>query len=157
MLKPLVLALTLLPPFAQAYQVNDQVDAEVIKLLNIDNSKITLIDFFASWCTSCKKEIPELSEIVAQLDAEKVEIIGVGTDKDLQKGLDFQQKLKDVNGLKFRVFNDTDQAVVSKFKPYGMPALYYLQDGEIIKIRLGAIHKIGKKVLADVNKMAVTQ
>ncbi len=157
MLKPLVLMLTLLSAFAQAYQVNDQVDAEIIKQLNIDNSKITLIDFFASWCTSCKKEIPELSEIVAHLDPDKVEIIGVGTDKELQKGLAFQQQLKDVDGLKFRVFNDTEQAVVSKFKPYGMPALYYLQGGKITKIRLGAIHKIGKKVLSDVNKMEVTQ
>lgn len=132
---------------ASAYRSGDTVDAEILKKLKINPDKITLVDFFASWCTSCKKELPLLDNM--KLDAEKVEIMGVCTDEDIKKGKAFQKKLN----LKMRVFDDTNQSVVSAFSPFGMPALYYIQNGKVIKVRQGAIPAIDKKVAADLKKI----
>lgn len=132
---------------AHAYDVGDTVDPTVLKTLDVDPNKITLVDFFASWCTSCKKELPILDNM--PLDKSKVEIIGVDTDKKVSKGKAFQQKLK----LKMRVYNDPTQKIISKFAPFGMPALYYLKGGKVVKIRQGAIPHIDKKINKDLQEL----
>lgn len=132
---------------AFAYRVGDKVDADVIKKLNIDPNKVTVVDFFASWCTSCKKELPILNNMV--FNKSKVAIIGVDTDKVESKGIAFQKKLN----LTFPIYNDTNQSVVKKFAPFGMPALYYIKDGRVVKIRQGALPRIDKKVSNDLAKL----
>lgn len=132
---------------AFAYNVGDKVDPAVLKQLNVDPNKVTLVDFFASWCTSCKKELPLLDNM--SLDTSKVAVIGVDTDKKVAKGKAFQKKLK----LKMRVYDDPSQAIISKFKPFGMPALYYIKGGKIVKIRQGALPHIDKKIEKDLKKL----
>lgn len=132
---------------AIAYQKGDKISPEVIQALNLDPEKLTIIDFFASWCSSCKKEIPMLDAMT--LDESKVELLGVCTDKKLEKGKAFQEKLN----IQFRVHNDTSQEVVSAFAPFGMPAIYFVKDGEVKEIRFGAIPKIDKVVQKDIDKL----
>lgn len=132
---------------AYAYNVGDRVDSSVLKQLDIDPNKVTLVDFFASWCTSCKKELPILDGM--SFDKRKVDVIGVDTDKKLSKGMAFQKKL----GLKMRIYNDPKQEVIGKFKPFGMPALYYIKNSKVVKIRQGALPHIDKKIEKDLKKL----
>lgn len=132
---------------AHAYNVGDKVDPAILKELNVNPNKVILVDFFASWCTSCKKELPVLDKM--NIDKSKVEIIGVDTDKDVAKGKAFQQKLN----LKMRIYNDPSQKIIGQFKPFGMPALYYIKNGKVVQIRQGAIPKIDEKVMQDLKKL----
>lgn len=132
---------------AQAYNVGDTVDADVLRTLNINPNKVTLVDFFASWCSSCKKELPVLDNMA--LNSQQVDIIGVDTDKDVNKGKAFQKSLN----LKMRIYNDPSQKIISKFKPFGMPALYYIKGGKVVNIRQGAIPNIDKKIASDLRKL----
>lgn len=152
--RTLAIALFALASFATtpalAYKVGDKLDTDVMSKLNIDPNnpnKITLVDFFASWCTSCKKELPLLNNIA--IDTNKVAIIGVDTDKNITKGKAFQKALK----LTLPVYNDTSQSVVKKFSPFGMPALYYIKNGTVVKIRQGALPHIDKKVAKDLQQL----
>lgn len=43
----------------------------------IKPSKYTIVDFWASWCPYCIKELPELKELYAELGSKGVEIVGV--------------------------------------------------------------------------------
>ncbi|PID42606.1 MAG: hypothetical protein CSA52_01520 [Gammaproteobacteria bacterium] len=130
-----------------AYQKGEKVDTEILQKLNIDPQKITVVDFFASWCTSCKKEIPILDAM--PFDENKVELLGVSTDKKLEKGKAFQKRLN----IQFRVYDDTSQEVVAAFAPFGMPAIYILKDGEVKNIHFGAMPKIDRIVQKDINKL----
>ncbi len=141
----LICALFSLP--SHAYQLGDQVSEEVKTALSLDDEKLTIVDFFASWCTSCKKEIPLLDAM--PLNAEKVTLLGVCTDKNLAKGKQFQSKLN----IQFPVYNDTSQSVVAEFGPFGMPALYYLKGGKVLKVRFGALANIDKVVAADIDNL----
>lgn len=136
---------------AHAYRVGDVVEKEVMGALSIDPEKLTLVDFFASWCTSCKKELPLINNMT--FDAKRVEVVGVCTDEELSKGVAFQKKL----GLKFRIVNDTKQTIVSKFSPFGMPALYYVLGGKVVKVRQGALPSIDKKIRKDVSNILAKQ
>ena len=64
---------------------------------------IFLVSFFASWCGSCKKELPLLVKLNASLEKSKYQIVGVDIDKNLEDALKFQKD----HGVNFKVINDT--------------------------------------------------
>ncbi|MVN20776.1 TlpA disulfide reductase family protein [Mucilaginibacter arboris] len=55
--------------------------------LNIDykKNKITLIDFWASYCGPCREQVPELKQLYKKYKAEGLEIISVSIDEDVKK------------------------------------------------------------------------
>lgn len=46
--------------------------------------KITIIDFWASWCGPCRAEMPNLVNLYAQFKDKGLGIIGISLDKDLE-------------------------------------------------------------------------
>ncbi|CAA6813125.1 MAG: Cytochrome C biogenesis protein [uncultured Campylobacterales bacterium] len=128
------------------------ISTDVLKKMQItDPNKVYIVNFFASWCTSCKAELPGIVEFNKKLikDKNKFEIIGVDVDEELDEGIAFQKKM----GLNFRVINDTDQSLISYFDPDGIPAIYYIKEGKVKKARFGAEDDIGKVIQMDLKSL----
>ncbi|MGF1753179.1 TlpA family protein disulfide reductase [Vibrio makurazakiensis] len=138
-----------LPTFA--YQEGDSLSEEVIKKLNLSANELTIVDFFAEWCVSCREELPEVNQLSVELEGTGVSFKGVDVDEDIEVGIEFQKQL----GLTFPVINDPEQDLIAEFKPIGMPALYYIYQGKVIKIRFGAINHIRDVILDDLSDMGV--
>ena len=128
-----------------SYQKGDTISQNIQDKLNIKENKIYIIDFFASWCLSCKKEIPYLSKINETLDKEKFEIIGVDVDEDIKKGQSFQKELN----INFRVINDPKSEIIKEFNPVGMPALFFIKNNKISSSIIGAKNDIDKVILNE--------
>jgi len=140
--KILPLACVLMLTNAYAYKVGENIDVNIAKTLKIDDSKITIVDFFASWCVSCKKELPLINNLNKTINKKKVEIIGVGADKEIAKGKAFQKNL----ALDFRIHDDPSQEVIAAFNPIGMPAVYILKGGKVVDVIFGAVPNIDKEL-----------
>jgi len=125
-----------------AYEVGSSLDEKVITTLELKNNKIYIIDFFASWCASCEKEIPDLNTFNTTLDSSKYTLIGVDIDKDIQSAKAFQEALH----VNFKVINDSKQDIVSKFKPLGMPSLYIVKDTKVVHVIVGAKDNIAQEL-----------
>jgi thiol-disulfide isomerase/thioredoxin len=97
----------------------------------MQNDKVYIINFFASWCKSCKKELPLISQVYNETTHN---IIAISADKDKTKAKKFVENLK----LPFRVIYDTEQEIINSFEPKGFPALYYIKNGKILKSIIGA-------------------
>ncbi len=149
----LFLPLLLLSVSLFAYTTNDTISKEMQQKLQLDANKITIVDFFASWCGSCKKEIPHISKVNKTLDPTKYEIIGIDVDKKLEEGLAFQKALKAKGDLNFRVINDPENEIVKAFNPIGMPALYYIKNHRVLKVLYGAIDDIDDVILNDLKAL----
>lgn len=145
-MKPLFLLL-LLSTLAFAYEKGDTIDPEMVKYLELKENKVYVIDFFASWCSSCKKELPLISKAKDNSDENKVEFIGIDVDKDIKKGLAFQADLKKDGHLNFKIINDPQNVIVSKFNPTGMPTLYYVKNHIILEITTGAVADIDEHII----------
>jgi cytochrome c biogenesis protein CcmG, thiol:disulfide interchange protein DsbE len=125
-----------------AVQPGEAVDVATLSKMQVDPGKVTVIDFFAEWCVSCRKELPLLSAVHGRSDPKKIEFIGVATDESSKVAEAFQKEMRDKGGLSFRVVNDPSQTIVKSFKPKGYPALYILKDGKVVRSHLGAVPNI---------------
>ncbi|MGC4059926.1 MAG: TlpA disulfide reductase family protein [Aquabacterium sp.] len=138
---------------AHAANIGEAIDPATLNTLKVDPAKITVIDFFAEWCISCRKELPLISALHARSDQKKVEFIGVDTDDSIKAAQAFQKELRDKGMLGFRVLNDTDQALVKSFKPKGYPALYILKDGKVVREHLGATPNVDALLEQDLKAL----
>lgn len=136
---------------AMAFQQGDALSDSAKQGLNLDAQQLTIVDFFAEWCVSCRHELPEVNELYSELEGTGVTVVGVDVDEELEVGLAFQKSL----GLNFPVVNDTDQSLIGEFKPVGMPALYYIYQGQVLKVRFGAINNISQVIKDDLAEMGV--
>lgn len=137
----------LLPLIAFGYRAGDSIDDGIQKQLQLEKNKIYIVDFFASWCDSCKKEIPLVSKLNKMIDVQKVEIIGIDVDEDVKKADAFQKELKNAGTLSFKVINDPKGNIIKHFDPIAMPAIFIIQDHKIKTILIGAKNDIDKVIL----------
>ncbi|MGP2655869.1 TlpA family protein disulfide reductase [Malaciobacter sp. WC5094] len=140
-----LLLILLIPKSLLAYKLGDKLDNDVIEKLGIKNDNITIVDFFASWCASCEKELPLINKLHKE-EKEKITFIGVATDKDVNEGKAFIKRL----GITFNVISDSEYEIVNKFQPIGMPALYYIKNGTVVKVLYGAIDNVDEVIKNDV-------
>jgi cytochrome c biogenesis protein CcmG, thiol:disulfide interchange protein DsbE len=140
---------------ASALSVGDQVDPKVLAQLQVDPAKVTVIDFFAEWCESCRKELPLISATHGRVDPKRIAFLGVDTDDDLKIAAAFQAEMRGKSALSFSVVNDDKQALVKTFKPRGYPALYILKDGKVVKAHLGAIPNVDEQLARDLKELGV--
>lgn len=56
------------------------IDNQMQSFENLKGEKLTLIDFWATWCKPCIKAIPKLNEIYTEYKEKGVNIIGINCD-----------------------------------------------------------------------------
>lgn len=149
----LMLPLTVISSGIHALEENETLPAETSAVLELNPDKVTVIDFFASWCVSCRVELPQISAMIPGLDPSQVEVIGINVDEEQEEGQAYIDSFKDQGGLNFRVVMDPEQKLIETFEPLGMPALYFIRNGVIEKMHLGAMPNIDKVILADLKAM----
>ncbi|MFN8016829.1 MAG: TlpA disulfide reductase family protein [Acidimicrobiales bacterium] len=100
-----------------------------------DNGKPTVVNFWASWCTPCRKEMPAFDEVAAKVDGE-VNIIGVTDDDDLDAAKAAAKKA----GVHYPLLVDQDQTLITDLALSGLPGTVFVDaDGKVVGKHLGAL------------------
>jgi thiol-disulfide isomerase/thioredoxin len=126
-----------------ALEIGDAVPQNIQEKLNLESDKVYVVDFFASWCKSCKKELPLITKIYNEKVAK---VIGINVDKHQEDGEKLVKELE----LSFPIVYDSDKSLVEAFNPLGFPAIYYIKNGQILKVVFGAVEEIDKKIKEDI-------
>ena len=89
--------------------------------------KVVLVNFWATWCPPCRKEIPDLERLYDEFKSKGFVVLGVADD-DLSKLNDYVAKQK----ITYPVLPDPEHAVHKALSIEGIPAtLIYDREGKL--------------------------
>lgn len=94
--------------------------------------KTVVLNFFATWCTYCKMELPSLEEINNTRD--DIVIFLVATpDIGNEGSKDYIESFMEENGYSMTVLYDETGEVVSKYNVSGLPTSFFFKpDGSVL-------------------------
>lgn len=143
MIKKILFTLCISTIALMALKSGDTLPSLATEKLSLQNNKVYIIDFFASWCHSCEKELPLINKLNNSIDKNKTEIIGVDVDENSEEGKKFQEEL----ALNFKVVDDAENEIIGAFNPVGMPSVFIVKNAKIIAVIVGAKENIDTDIL----------
>ena len=93
--------------------------------------KVVVIDFWATWCVSCRETIPVLQRLKAKYGDKGLVVAGITVDKGpKEKVAKFVRKMK----MDYQILWDAEDTLSKPFGYEGLPSLYVFgRDGALIK------------------------
>lgn len=99
--------------------------------------KITVVNFWASWCTPCIEEIPSLNRLREQMQDQPFELISINYAESPEKIREFLQRVS----VQFPVLIDPNGKVSQQWNVIGFPSTFVIgMDGKIQYGVNAAIH-----------------
>lgn len=100
------------------YRFNDT-DGKEISFKDF-KGKVILLNLWATWCAPCRKEMPELDKLQADLGSDKFEVVAISVDRGSpDKSRAF---LKEINANALKLYHDPTAQLGFSLKTIGMPS-----------------------------------
>ena len=124
------------PPPTQSAQVGNpapdfqlqDLDGQPVALSNL-KGKAVLLNFWATWCPPCRREMPYLQEICDEWPEEWLVVLTINIGESASKVREFIQNY----GLSFPVLLDTKEDVAQKYNIRGIPTTFFIDKDGIIR------------------------
>ena len=107
-------------------------DEEVTTLSGL-RGKVVLLNFWASWCPPCIREMPSMERLQQQVDAEDFKVIAVNQMEDVDDVFAFTGQLE--IDPTFEILFDTDSKVSQAYAVRGLPTTYLIDKKGNIRYR----------------------
>jgi thiol-disulfide isomerase/thioredoxin len=116
------------PAFALTTAAGDTVDLARLR------GRVVYVDFWASWCTPCRRSFPWMNDLDARYRDRGLTIVAVNVDKRRDDALRF---LRDVPA-RFTVVFDPEGRTPAAFDVKGMPSSYLIdREGRVAAVEEG--------------------
>ena len=118
----------------------------------LKGEKLTLIDFWATWCKPCNKAIPELNKIYDTFKSQGVEIIGINCDgpRSVSKVVPLSKALK----IQYPILIDINSEIKTDLNILGLPTLIIVDDNDkIVWIHEGFVSGDAEVIIAEIEKL----
>lgn len=105
------------------YDVKD-INNQWINLEKLSGEKLTVIDFWATWCKPCVNALPKINQLSKDFENKGVNFIGVNVDgpRNQAKVKPFSQSMN----LSYPVILDPDKEILSELNASVLPTLIIL-------------------------------
>ena len=121
--------------------------------ININNfyGNLMIINFWATWCAPCKKEMPSLDKLSQNSDFKNLKVFAVNMEQPNK--LKTKKFFDDMNIKKLQIFFDSNLNFVKMFKLRGVPTTVLInKKGEEFARIIGEIDFQDKKFLKWLSK-----
>ncbi|WP_298363676.1 TlpA disulfide reductase family protein [uncultured Lutibacter sp.] len=118
----------------------------------LKGSKLTVIDFWATWCKPCVKAIPELNKIYEAYKIKGVEFIGVSCDgpRSVSKVAPLSKTLQ----IKYPILLDINSEIKSELNLNAFPTLVIVNsNNKIVWVHEGFVSGDQKLVIEEIEKL----
>jgi cytochrome c biogenesis protein CcmG, thiol:disulfide interchange protein DsbE len=124
-LAALVLASALLAPTAIAHEDLATLDLSAYK------GKVVYLDFWASWCTPCRRSFPWLDAMQRKHGDAGLVVITVNVDTERKLATDFLREVP----VGFKVYYDPKGELAAKWQLLGMPSSFLIDRSGKVRSR----------------------
>lgn len=129
-------------------------DGEVWNSDKFANSKLTMINVWATYCNPCLAEMPDLGELAAEYNAADFQIVGVVSDvmaDDSVKNIDYAKQLITETKANYPHLLLNESLYMSFVGAVSaVPTTFFVrQDGSVVGYLTGAMDKENWKTLID--------
>ena len=104
--------------------------------------KITVVDFFATWCAPCKKSLPKLEQMAKQSGG-TVQVIAISVDDTRTGVADFAK----AQGVTFPVAWDENHTLARKWSVEKMPTTYIIDGTGTVRFMHSAYQESESEVM----------
>jgi thiol-disulfide isomerase/thioredoxin len=98
------------------------------------SGRVVLVNFWATWCEPCEREVPAMERLYETLQGDEFELVAVAIDDDQDDVRKFQERYR----MTFPILLDLDQRVYAMYQTMGVPeSLLIDRDGRIVERYVG--------------------
>lgn len=96
--------------------------------------KVVLVNFWATWCEPCEREMPAMERLYNALPRDRFEMVAVSIDESMDEVATFQDGYR----LSFPIVLDAEKRVNAAYQTMGVPeSLLIDADGRIVERYVG--------------------
>lgn len=100
------------------------VDDQSLLIPSFGTAKVTVLDFWASWCGSCQVTMPSLERLHRDRRRDGLMVVGISVDETAELALDGAYRF----GVTFPVVHDRGQELQSAFGVGQVPTTFVLDE-----------------------------
>ena len=122
------------PPALASFKFVDGTGKE--RTLSEWKGRVVLLNLWATWCAPCRKEMPDLDKLQAEVGSDKFEVVAISVDRSGVNGA--RKFLGEVGVSKLTLYADPTARLSSELKVLGLPATLLIDaDGREVGRLLG--------------------
>jgi thiol-disulfide isomerase/thioredoxin len=117
---------------APAFEIAALENADIVYSNSSFNAKVLLLDFWATWCPPCLKEMPGLHEIYSRFNDKGFEILSLSADEFAADVTEFRQG-KWKMPWKHAFLQNGEHPIIKSYDVVGYPTAYLIdENGKIL-------------------------
>jgi len=128
------------------FRLND-LSGKSVRYAEVKGKKVTVLDFWATWCKPCTQAIPKLVQLQARYRDQGVQILGINVDgvRNLNKVRPMASSLE----ISYPVLLDVNSQVRADLKVTAMPTILLVNENDEIVVRQQGYRAGDEKILEE--------
>lgn len=154
-----------LPPLAHNLAMQAPKPAPILKLKDLEGKphdlaqlrgKVVLINFWATWCPPCRREMPSMERLAQRFKGQPLVVLAVDVGEDADTIEAFTSQLDTT--LTFPILLDTRSQVMRAWKVAGLPTTFLVdKQGRIVASAIGGREFDHPEIVAAVRALLAKQ
>jgi len=132
---------------APAFEL-EAVDGQIVNMADL-KGQFVILNFWATWCVPCIKEMPEFQKAHISLN-QKVKIIGINMAESKEK---VDSYIRD-KGYSFLVLLDSFGNVTQEYQVLHLPVTFFITPDGIIREKIFGVGLTQKLIEAKINQLS---
>jgi len=135
-------------PDAPDFNLEDQ-DGNFLKMSDF-KGKVVIVNFWATWCPPCRKEMPSMQRAWEKLEQEGIVMLAINVGEDSDQIFAFTAEYP----VEFPLLMDRDSSVVKQWKVRGLPTTYIINPaGKIVYQAIGDREWDSDEIMNQIRKL----